>query len=456
MNTDVQSTIDSELCLLGSLVMAPERIDDVRDILRPTDFTRVQHRALWEALAFMSSMRTPIDFITLQDHLVKTAGGQPSVWAELLVEVSQSVTSSAHAGHHARRISDVSVLKALRVLLRDFAEEARDIVPGVEGAVATFVERAESALFEAGHRSLSSSAVTSISAALPPVITSLRSQAHLGLQTGIADLDDVLLGLRPGELFIIGARPSKGKTAVAMQIALNVARMGGSSLFVSLEMSREELVERFLCNDAEIDSYNMRQRRLNEDDHARIRESAERLSQLPLGIAEDHATTVARLRSLARRWAGQGGLDLLVVDYIQLMSDPELRRDRVAEVSAISRGLKALAKELRIVVLALSQLSRAGDEGRPRLSHLRESGSIEQDADQVGLLYLKDETPGAPLMLGVDKNRHGRCGDVELAFRPSTYTVGGPEARWPTSVSAPISTERFNFNDDGTERRDYD
>jgi replicative DNA helicase len=245
---------------------------------------------------------------------------------------------------------------------------------------------------------------------------------ELGWATGLDDVDHHLSGLRPGELVIVAARPSLGKTAFAAQVALNCAKDGASVLFLSLEMSTSSLAQRMIANLGSIPFTAIRSGRLLPEELGRFHEAAQELGALKIGLIEDNGTTVSRLRGMARRRAANVGLDLIVVDYLQLMSHPSAK-DRLQEVSAISRSLKSLARELRVPVLAVSQLSRAGSEGRPKLHHLRETGSLEQDADVVVMLW--DDGKGGPLRCSVEKNRHGSTGDMNLFFNKPSLKIAG-------------------------------
>lgn len=443
-----QPEIAIEQALLGSLVLGPEYIDEVADVLRPDDFQWLEHRQAYSVMLDMARRREPIGIITLADVLAR-AHGQAGKWTTIIAEWEAQVTSSAHTRHYAHRVADSAVVKQVAAVCRNAADNAPAIVPGNDRAVADYVESIESRIFQLAHRRAAAARCATPQEALPALIASMRNARIEGLQTGIYDLDEVLLGLRGGEFFVVGARPGVGKTTLAMQIALNVAAMGGMPLFVSLEMTQAEMFERCLCNLGNIDSHDMRRRRLGEAEYARIDAAANTMMGWRMMMCDDAGTTPARLRSIARRTAGQYGLDIIVVDYIQLMQEPAYHGDRVAEVSAISRSLKELAREMNVPVVALSQLNRAAEKERPGLHHLRESGSIEQDADQVGLLWADASVAGCPLRCAIEKNRHGKLDVVDLAYRPAFYQISGTQ---PVGLAR---AESFNFNADGSSR-EYD
>lgn len=453
--------VQRELTLLAGLLVNPDRLDEVVDVLRESDFTVADHRHLWSALIAVHTRRQPIDYVTVHEELV-AANGNVKHWADFLARVTMEATSSVHVPHHARAIADLSTIREISKACGECAVEAKSVVPGVQEAVEDFVDRVEAKVFAAAHRRLEGARVTAPRPIVQEVLAAIANREVVGVQTGISELDDVLLGMRPGELFVIAARPGLGKTALGMQIALNVASMGGNIFYAGIEMTNHELVERAIANISGVDSYRIRKRQLTLEDHQALMSAGESMANLQFGMTDDPGMTVPRLRSLARRWVLQsGGLDLMVVDYLQLMKDPTARGgDRVQEITNISRGLKELAKELRVPLIALSQLSRAGDIERPKLSHLRDSGSIEQDADQVALLYMPKSGDNRTRMCGIDKNRHGRTDEVELGFDGATYRFSGtrPWTPGPEHTTPTPRVETFDFDDQGQDRsrRDWD
>jgi len=419
------SCSEVERSLLGALVLDPERLADAREALRVEDFESPQHRRTFEALIAIADAGAGVDLRSVATWLASDTAGSALTpdggWARWLADAAQSVTSSAFVPRDVRIVSEAAMLRASASSLRLQADRAREIHPGIGDEVQAFLEQTETIAFDLARRSLGRTTIHELSGVAIEVVAGM-DHPELGVPTGIADLDDLLLGLRKGELVILAARPGRGKTALALQVSLSVARQERSVLFLSLEMSRTDLGQRVLANLAGVEHSRIRAGRLTGGDRAAVQQARDAVSALRLGLVEDNATTCARLKSLGRRRAAKVGLDLVVVDYLQLMSHPNCR-DRFQEVGAISRGLKMLARELEVPVLAVSQLSRQGDEGRPRLSHLRESGALEQDADVVLMLWTEDED--GPLHCAVEKNRHGRTGKTCLAFRREFHQIAG-------------------------------
>lgn len=411
--------------LLGALILDPDRLAEARETLRLEDFEAPQHRKAFEAILAIDDARAGVDLCSVVTWLAADATARALApdggWAYWLADAEQSVTSSAFVPRNVRIVSDAAMLRASSAALRLQADRSSEVHPGIGDEVQAFLEQTEAIAFDLARRSLGRTMIHELSGVASEVVAGM-DQPEQGVPTGVADLDELLFGLRKGELVILAARPGRGKTALALQVSLNVARKECSVLFLSLEMSRIDLGQRILANLAGIEHARIRSGRLDAADRAAIQQARNTVSTLRLGLIEDNATTCARLKSLGRRRASKVGLDLVVVDYLQLMSHPGCK-DRFQEVGAISRGLKMLARELEVPVLAVSQLSRAGDEGRPRLAHLRESGALEQDADVVLMLWTEDED--GPLHCAIEKNRHGRTGKTCLAFRREFHQIAG-------------------------------
>ena len=419
------SCADTERSLLGSLVLDPERVPEAQEALRVEDFESPLHRRVFEGILAIADAGAGLDLRSVATWLGADAAARwlepRGGWVRWLVEAEQSVTSSAFVLRDARIVTEMATLRACTLALRRQADRAREVHPGIADEVPAFLEETEGIVFALGRRALGRTAIHELAHVAREVVAGL-DQPERGLSSGIADLDDLLLGVRKGELVILAARPGRGKTALALQVSLNVARQERSVLLLSLEMSRSDLGQRILANLAGVEHARIRAGSLDSGERLALEQARDAVRALRLGLIEDNATTCARLKSLGRRWASKVGLDLVVVDYLQLMSDPSCK-DRIQEVGAISRGLKTLARQLEVPVLAVSQHSRAGDEGRPRLAHLRESGALEQDADVVLMLWTEDD--GGPLHCAVEKNRHGRTGKTCLAFRREFHQIAG-------------------------------
>jgi replicative DNA helicase len=412
--------LDAERAVIGALLIATDRICDARELLASDDFTTCSLRVVWDALCKLDAERIPIDRLALCNALKANGTWEVAGNQAALIELMHDVTSAARLPYFCRVVAETSTLRRVASVCRDAAIEAGQIRPGVN-EVDAFVESTERSLHAVSARSFQAAQALTVAESLPGVVYTLTDTTEApGLATGLADLDERLRGIRRGELIVIAARPGEGKSALAGQIAINAARAGRCVLFISLEMSRESLIQRFLCNVGSIDSGTMRDRRFASP-HQR-----ERLERAKAGLAEFASlitidergtSTLMRIRALARRQASRGALDVVIVDYLQLLHEPGIK-NRWEEVGFVSRGLKALAKEFQVPVIALAQLKReAVTEDRPHLHHLRESGSIEQDADAVALLWGGDmEADVIELNCDVEKNRHGRRGMLKLSF----------------------------------------
>lgn len=414
-----------ERALLGALYLDAERIPEAREVVRPEDFEVPMHRKVFEGIVALADAGACVDLGSVATWLGSDSEGRGAApatgWAKWLVEAGASVTSSAFVPQHARIVSESATLRSLALALRRQADLSTEVHPGTGDEVPDFLAETEAVVFAHGRRFLGRTAIHELANVAHEVADGV-DRPTAALPTGIADLDDLLHGLRGGELIILAARPGLGKTALALQVSVNCARAGRSVLFVSLEMSRVDLGQRILANLGGVLHERIRSGRLSRAEREAFGAASVQAGGLRLGLIEDSATPCSRLKALARRRSSKVGLDLLVVDYLQLMSHPGCA-DRFQEVGAISRGLKGLARELSVPVLAVSQLSRAGAEGRPRLSHLRESGALEQDADVVVMLWTEAE--GGPLHCAVEKNRHGRTGKTCLAFRREFQQIAG-------------------------------
>lgn len=432
----VSASIEAERSVIGCLLIAGDRIPTAREVLASEDFTDVRLRAIWNALCQLDESRISVDFLTVGNAL-KASGYLDLIGGhDALVELTNQIASPSRVPHHCQLVAEASTLRRVINVCRDAINEAQDIQPGIS-QVEPFVEMLERSILDVSARRHKASALVTVAESMPEIVHALTDDsAPHGLETGLCDIDERLRGIRAGELVVLAARPGVGKSAVAGQIALNVARDGGVVLFISLEMSRESLIQRVLCNVGSIDSAWMRDRRFSTPEGRELLQRA--VSQLGdaahrIVIDDVGHSTLMRVRALARRCAARGGLDLIVVDYLQLLSEPRAEK-RWEEVGQVSRGLKALAKEQAVPVVALAQLGReAANNDRPLLHHLRESGSIEQDADAVVLLWGGEgEEQVVELNCHVAKNRHGQRGLCSLRFDRRYFRLGNAG---PTSVA---------------------
>ena len=416
----------AEESLLGAMLLSRTAIDVASESVAPSDFYKPAHGHVYDAIVSLSARGEPVDPVTVADELARhdllEAAGGPAA----LIDLQAAVPATSSAGRYAKIVEEHSLLRGLIGVAGEIAElgyEVPDDVPKV-------IDRAESLVFEiAQHRQTDS--MSRLHDLLDQTLDSLealyeRGDAITGTPTGYTDFDELTSGLQPNALIVVGARPGMGKTSFAMGMAGHAALEAARPvLFFSLEMSRVELSQRLLCSEARVDSTKVRNGRLSDDDWRRISHGIGRLSEAPLWIDDNPNVTVMEIRSKARRLQSKvGPLGMIVVDYIQLMTGRAGAESRQVEVAEISRGLKILARELQCPVVALAQLNRGLEQRadkRPMLSDLRESGSLEQDADVVTFLYRDEQyNPDSPdrgtAEVLVAKHRAGPTGMVRLAF----------------------------------------
>ena len=426
--------IEAEQSVLGAMLIDKEAIAKATEILSAEDFYREAHRVIFSAMLEIYNKNEAVDMITVTDILRRDNKLEDVGCIAYITSLANVVLTAANVKYHAEIVAEKSVLRQLVKVSTEIAAmgyEAND-------EVGVLLDTAESRILEISNRKKRAD-FTPISAVLMDSVQNIEKLLNnkgglTGIPTGFNDLDKLTSGLHPSDFIILAARPSMGKTALALNIVQNVAlrahkRVGGdprSVAFFSLEMSKEQLVNRMLCAEANIDSQRLRIGEMKEDDWTHLWDACDVMSKAKIYIDDTAGITVMDMRSRARRLKAEHGLDLIVVDYLQLMQGSGKRNtsgDRQQEVSEISRSLKALARELDVPVLALSQLSRgveARQVKRPMLSDLRESGSLEQDADIVAFLYREDyynpETENKHTELIIAKHRNGPVDTVNLFF----------------------------------------
>ena len=421
--------IEAEQSILGSLLIDPDAIMKVSSFLRPGDFYREAHQRIYGAVLALHERRMPADFVTVVDEMARQEQldfiGGPAYLTSLLNMVPTSVNVEYY-GHIVERTSVMRRLIAAAGEIAALAYEEREEVDEV-------IDQAERILFEVSQRRISKSLVP-----IREVIKDYYDRIEflvehpdetLGVPTGFADLDRLLGGLQPSDLIIIAARPGVGKSSLATTIAGNAALKSNSVVAIfTLEMSAEQLVQRMISSHTGIDSQRLRLGRLEDGEWVQFTRVSGTLSEAAIFIDDSPSPSPMEIRTKARRLAAEYDLDLIIVDYLQLMQAGERRSEnRVQEISYISRALKALARELNVPVLALSQLSRAVEarqDKKPQLSDLRESGSIEQDADIVMFIYrdeMYDENSERANIADiiVAKHRNGPTDTISLRFEPS-------------------------------------
>lgn len=418
--------IEAEQSVLGSLLIDQAAIVKVADIITPTDFYKTIHHDILRAMLEIYERREPIDVLSLSNRLeelgkLKEIGGR-----SYLAELANTVPTASNVVHYAQIVQRKSTLRRLIGVASDITKLGYDEDDDVEKTL----DQAETSLFAVSQRYLSQNFIpikSVLSEAFDRIDELHRESGKLrGISTGFADLDSILAGLQKSDLIIIAARPSVGKTTLALDIARHVAveERAPVGLF-SLEMSKEQLIDRVLCTQANVELWKMRTGRLSdEEDFARIGQAMGILSEAPIFIDDSAITSVMEMRTKARRLQAEHGLGLIVVDYLQLMEGRANLENRVQQVAEITRALKGIAKELNVPVLALSQLSRSTEARTPpipKLADLRESGSIEQDADVVLFIYReavynRQAERGNVADIHIAKHRNGPTGKIQLFF----------------------------------------
>lgn len=423
--------IEAEQSLLGSLMIDKDAIIRVADVVSAEDFYMDKHRMIYEAIIDLFSKRDPIDLLTLANRLIERGQLEQIGGRSYLASLSNMVPTSSHVTNYAEIVQKKATL---RKLIRS-ASEITEIGYNEDEDVTDILDRAEQKLFNVsqGHQKQAFIPINSILNETFERIDELHKEKGKlrGVPTGFNDLDNLLAGLQKSDLIILAARPSVGKTTLALDIARNVAVKHKVPVGIfSLEMSKEQLVDRLLCAEANVDLWKMRTGRLSDreedDDFPRIGHALGILSEAPIFIDDFASANIMDIRTKARRLQMEHNLGLIVLDYLQLMESRYKTDNRVQEISEISRGLKQIAKELNVPILALSQLNRSVETRTPpipKLSDLRESGSIEQDADIVMFIY-REAVYKRDLELDrrnlaeihIAKHRNGPTGLVKLFF----------------------------------------
>lgn len=419
--------IEAEEAVLGSVLIDREAVGRIATFLHAEDFYRERNRVVFAAALNLFDRREPTDILTVKDELERAGKIEESGGAAYLASLSANVPTAVHAEYYARIVERTSVLRRIIGAAGQIAAIGYEPTDDVDNAL----DRAEQVLFAVSQRRQSKDYI-SLSDALRSYFETIdflheHKGQVVGLPTGFRDLDQMTGGLHPSDLTIIAGRPSAGKTSFVLTLAHHVAVKAKAPVGIfSLEMSVEQLVQRLVCAEATVDAHRLRTGFIDEYEWHRISHAFGVLSEAPMYIDDTANLTALELRAKARRMKTEHDIKLLVVDYLQLMQGRG-RENRVQEVSEISRSLKGIARELNIPVIALSQLSRAIEsrEGhRPMLSDLRESGSIEQDADIVMFihreeLYKRDTERKNIADVIVAKHRNGPIGDISLRFFPA-------------------------------------
>ncbi len=417
--------LEAEQAVLGSMLLEDEAVGRAAELLEESAFYKDSHRKIFSALLSLYKTNVPVDLVTITDELKKHNLLEEIGGASYLATLTSIVPTAANAEHYCRIVKQKSILRDLIRATTHIASESYE--ESVEPDY--LLDRAETLIFDIASKKIKRDAVAmkDIIKSSIEMIDALyqRKGTITGLPTGFIELDQQLAGLQPSDLIVVAGRPAMGKSSLTLCIAEHVAlgHKTGVALF-SLEMSKENVVQRMLCSYARINAHNVRTGMLSASDWPNLTKAAGKLSEAPIYIDDSPGTSILELRAKARRLKSRHDIGLVIVDYLQLMEESSRAENRQQEISIISRSLKALARELNVPVIAVSQLSRAPERResfRPRLSDLRESGAIEQDADVVLMLFredyynLTDENRGIAEII-IAKQRNGPTGSVKLAF----------------------------------------
>ena len=450
----IPQNIEAEQNVLSALLIDKKAINTIAEILKPEDFYRISHQIIYRAILSLYGKNEPIDIVTVVEELKKMEKLEAIGNVSYITLLANIAPTAANVKWHAQIVAKKA---ALRQMVESGTAIATMGYEGSEDDIQSLIDQAEKSLLSISYRKSTTDFIPIqdiVTTTIDRISNLLENrEAVTGLPTGFTDLDYITAGLQPSDFIILAARPSMGKTALALNIAENVALRGAKEgetakrvAFFSLEMSREQLVQRMICTEADIESQELRPSKDTTANASTIDTEAEtnneklelmdrvwaasdKLANSSVFIDDTPGLSILEMRSKARRLKAEGGLDLIVIDYLQLMQAPAGRPstdNRQHEVSEISRGLKALARELNVPVLALSQLSRSVETRqvkKPMLSDLRESGSLEQDADIVMFLYREDyykrndEAPSHLTELIIAKHRNGPTGKINLFFK---------------------------------------
>ncbi|HEY4477948.1 MAG TPA: replicative DNA helicase [Candidatus Paceibacterota bacterium] len=449
-------SLDSEMAVLGSIMLRKDAMHEVEDILHPDSFYSEKHKMIFQAMLDLAAKNDPIDMLSLSTKLKEQKRIEQVGGSKYLAEIVNTVPSSTNVKYYAYIVQKKYVLRSLI--------EAADYVSEIamnegDDHMDDILDLAEKKIF-AVVSSPTNQKYVSLKDSLPEAWERLEklheNKGELrGVATGFRDLDNMLSGFQNSDLIILAARPSMGKTTLALDIArMSATKNDKSILIFSLEMSSQQLVDRMLSAESRVNAWNLRTGRLSSDrEFTHLRDSLDKLAKAKIYIDDQPGNSIVRMKALARRIKAEKGLDMIVVDYLQLMTTSKNYDSMVNQVTEISRSLKSLAKELDVPVLALSQLSRNVESrgGKPRLSDLRDSGSIEQDADVVMFIHSEDrgkdenEKTGIVEIL-IEKHRNGPTGKVDLFFDLKTTTFLNLDKSNLSDFTAPVP-ERGGLDD---------
>ena len=443
---------DAEKALLGSIMVRPVGIHDIMDTIQPDSFYVEKHGLIYKEMLELTSRSEPIDLVSITTRLrerkiLETIGG-----IDYLNDLVSMVPASTNISHYADIVSRKSSLRGLISAGDDISELGYEESQEIESVL----DQAEKMILNVTSNSGKVTRFVSAREILPEVYETIQRLADnkhelRGVPSGFKGLDNKLAGFQKSDLVILAARPSMGKTSLALDFARHAAMHHNIPVGIfSLEMSRESLMNRMLAAEAKVDSWKMRNGNLREDDWLSLTDAMSRLQAAPLHIDDQPGNSILKMRSTARRLKMEHGLGLIIVDYLQLITTTKNYDSMVNQVTEISRSLKSLARELEVPVIALSQLNRSVETrgGRPRLSDLRDSGSIEQDADVVMFIHRDKEAESQIAEILIEKHRNGATGAVELFFDGAKTSFLDIEKNDFSDFAPVASTGNSGFIDD--------
>ena len=418
-------SIEAELSVLGAMMLKKDAVIQAIELLRADEFYRQAHRVVFEAMEKLVREGEPVDIVTVTEALKKSGLLDKVGGITFLANLTNSVPSTANLAHYAKIVKEKAILRALIDASTEIAgaayEASEDIAEQLDNAEQKILAIASGR---------TTGAFTPIKKVVFDAVDRISALGQAkggitGLSTGLVTLDSVTRGLQKSDLIIVAARPAMGKTAFVLNLATHVALQGGTVAFFSLEMPREQLMHRIFCAEGQIDATRLARGELDDEEWGRLVKVADRMIKTNLYFDDTSSTTVLDIRTRARRLKAEHGLDLIAIDYLQLIQAPGRVENRTLAVAEMTRSLKVLARELDVPIVVLSQLSRATEgrsDKRPMLSDLRESGSIEQDADIVMFLYREDyynqDTENANITeLSIAKHRNGATDTLKMFFQ---------------------------------------
>jgi replicative DNA helicase len=417
-------SLEAEQSVLGAILLRAKAMDEISDLLRPEDFYRPGHGRIYQAMLYLYGRNEPVDLVTVSLRLEEMGQLDKVGGRVFLAQLSEHVGTAANIAYYAKVVQEKSIL---RRLLEASQQIVAECLGGVED-VSSFLDSAESRIFQVmDNQQIQAHPLAEIVPSETALIEALYGgeRKPTGIPSGFIDMDNLTLGFQDSDLIIIAARPSMGKTALALNISQHAARNGYPGVFFSLEMSKEQLVRRLMASGGRIGSRRLRTGKLEAHEWSSLFSISGELIETPIFIADKATATPLEIRSLARRMKSRHGIRWVIIDYLQLINDPRAR-SREQEVAGISRSLKSLAKELQMPVIALSQLNRKVEERKdrhPLMADLRESGAIEQDADLIFFIY-RDEvynentTKRNIAEIELAKQRNGATGKFDLTYIP--------------------------------------